>query len=192
MTLCAWDSMVQDIEAMSAAPVAPASLADVSDITPKASASAMDLKGVPLDALFAMADLYATGARHFEAGAFWPKLFGGAQRPGQSLIIAEGDRLSLAFHSVADEISRRDPGSDDTLIDQRGEWLMRAAVHDGGWEKMTKIVSETRAALGIEGDPDREDGGDAEPSLGAPEHHHASQIVWLRGSSSDTEQDAAQ
>jgi hypothetical protein len=45
---------------------------------------------------------------------------------------------------------------------------------------------------GMEGDADEEDGGDAEPSLGAPENHHASQIVWLRGSSFDTEQDAAQ
>ncbi|KQQ39140.1 hypothetical protein ASF58_22880 [Methylobacterium sp. Leaf125] len=42
----------------------------------------------------------------------------------------------------------------------------------------------------IEGDTDQEDGADAEPSLGAPENHHASQVVWLRGSSSDTEQDA--
>ncbi|GJD73855.1 hypothetical protein [Methylobacterium goesingense] len=40
----------------------------------------------------------------------------------------------------------------------------------------------------IEGDTDQEDGGDAEPSLGAPEGH-VSQIVWLRGSSSDTELD---
>ncbi|KQP79461.1 hypothetical protein ASF60_22760 [Methylobacterium sp. Leaf113] len=43
----------------------------------------------------------------------------------------------------------------------------------------------------IEGDTDREDGADAEPSLGAPENHHASQVVWLRGSSSDAEQDTA-
>ena len=43
----------------------------------------------------------------------------------------------------------------------------------------------------IEGDTDQEDGGDTEPSLGAPENHHASQIVWLRGSSSDAEQDLA-
>ncbi|MCJ2043787.1 hypothetical protein MKK58_04445 [Methylobacterium sp. J-078] len=42
----------------------------------------------------------------------------------------------------------------------------------------------------IEGDVEREDGADAEPSLGAPEGH-ASQIVWLRGSSSDIEQDSA-
>lgn len=42
----------------------------------------------------------------------------------------------------------------------------------------------------IEGDAGREDGADAKPSLGAPENHHASQIVWLRGSASDAEQDA--
>ena len=40
----------------------------------------------------------------------------------------------------------------------------------------------------LDGDEDREDGADAEPSLGAPENHHASQIVWLRGSSTDCEQ----
>lgn len=28
-------------------------------------------------------------------------------------------------------------------------------------------------------------GGDAEPSLGAPECRHASQVVWLRGTSRD-------
>lgn len=38
----------------------------------------------------------------------------------------------------------------------------------------------------IEGDPDLEDGGDAEPSLGAPEGH-ASQVVWLRGGDRDLE-----
>ena len=43
----------------------------------------------------------------------------------------------------------------------------------------------------IEGDTDREDGADAEPSLGAPENHHASQVVWLRGASSDADQDLA-
>ena len=38
----------------------------------------------------------------------------------------------------------------------------------------------------MDGDTDREDGGDAEPSLGAPEGH-ASQVVWLRGSDADGE-----
>jgi hypothetical protein len=40
-----------------------------------------------------------------------------------------------------------------------------------------------------DGDSDREDGGDAEPSLGAPENHHDSQVVWLRGSDRDLELD---
>jgi len=43
----------------------------------------------------------------------------------------------------------------------------------------------------LDAEPDREDGADAEPSLGAPENHHAAQFVWLRGSSSDCEQDAS-
>ena len=43
----------------------------------------------------------------------------------------------------------------------------------------------------IEGDTDREDGADAEPPLSAPENHHTSQVVWLRGTASDAEQDAA-
>jgi hypothetical protein len=40
----------------------------------------------------------------------------------------------------------------------------------------------------IDCDPDLEDGGDAEPSLGAPEGH-ASQVVWLRGGDRDREED---
>ncbi|MHC2108352.1 hypothetical protein [Methylobacterium sp. CM6246] len=39
----------------------------------------------------------------------------------------------------------------------------------------------------VDGDPDLEDGGDAEPSLGAPEGH-ASQIVWLWGGDRDLEE----
>ncbi|XYD10509.1 hypothetical protein R1A27_08575 [Methylobacterium sp. NMS12] len=38
----------------------------------------------------------------------------------------------------------------------------------------------------IDWDPDLEDGGDAEPSLGAPEGQ-ASQVVWLRGGDRDLE-----
>lgn len=38
----------------------------------------------------------------------------------------------------------------------------------------------------MDGETDDEDGGDAEPSLGAPEGHE-SQIVWLRGSNRDLE-----
>ncbi len=42
----------------------------------------------------------------------------------------------------------------------------------------------------IEGDPDLEDGGDSEPSLGAPEGQ-ASQIIWLRGGDRDLEEASA-
>lgn len=39
----------------------------------------------------------------------------------------------------------------------------------------------------IDGDPDLEEGADSEPSLGAPENHHGSQIIWLRGADCDRE-----
>lgn len=49
------------------------------------------------------------------------------------------------------------------------------------------IVDRIVALLDAEdGDPDREDGGDAEPSLGAPEGH-VSQIIWLWGGDRDLE-----
>lgn len=38
----------------------------------------------------------------------------------------------------------------------------------------------------MDGDPDEEEGGDAEPSLGAPEGH-VSQLPWLRGTTRDLE-----
>lgn len=63
----------------------------------------------------------------------------------------------------------------------------------------TRIEEAAQAALdtadrliaildGMDGGPDDEDGGDAEPSLGAPEDH-ASQITWLRGTTRDLEID---
>ena len=42
----------------------------------------------------------------------------------------------------------------------------------------------------MDGDAEAEDGGDAEPSLGAPENHHGSQVTWLRGNDADREADA--
>ncbi|MCJ2111579.1 hypothetical protein MKK64_10280 [Methylobacterium sp. E-025] len=42
----------------------------------------------------------------------------------------------------------------------------------------------------MDGDTDSEDGADAEPSLAAPENHHGSQVVWLRGSDADREAEA--
>ena len=40
----------------------------------------------------------------------------------------------------------------------------------------------------IDGDPDLKDGGDDEPSLGAPENHE-SNVTWLRGTTRDLELD---
>ena len=51
------------------------------------------------------------------------------------------------------------------------------------------VVDHLVAALDIiDEDPDLEDGGDAEPSLGAPENDHGSQVVWLRGGDRDLEE----
>jgi nucleoside 2-deoxyribosyltransferase len=44
----------------------------------------------------------------------------------------------------------------------------------------------------IDGDVDRDDGGDAERALTAPESHHGSQIVWLRGNDANREAEAAE
>ena len=77
---------------------------------------------------------------------------------------------------------------------------MRAAVPRVTPEVRAQLEHAAQAALDtadriialidrMDGDPDLEDGGDAEPSLGAPEGH-ATQIVWLRGSDSDREREA--
>ncbi|MCJ2093109.1 hypothetical protein MKK67_11455 [Methylobacterium sp. J-072] len=42
----------------------------------------------------------------------------------------------------------------------------------------------------MDGDADDEDGGDAEPSLAAPENHTGSQVTWLRGNDQDREAEA--
>ena len=42
----------------------------------------------------------------------------------------------------------------------------------------------------MDGDTDSEDGGEAEPSLAAPENHYGSQVVWLRGNDADREAEA--
>jgi hypothetical protein len=39
----------------------------------------------------------------------------------------------------------------------------------------------------MDGDADHEDGGDAEPSLAAPDNHHGSQVVYMRGGDPDRE-----
>ncbi|MCJ2101849.1 hypothetical protein [Methylobacterium sp. E-046] len=42
----------------------------------------------------------------------------------------------------------------------------------------------------LDGEADHEDGGDAEPSLAAPENATCSQVVWMRGNDADREMEA--
>lgn len=63
---------------------------------------------------------------------------------------------------------------------------VRAAIEDAAQVALDTADRLIALLDRMEGDTDREDGGDAEPSLGAPEGH-ASQIVWLRGSDLDHE-----
>lgn len=65
---------------------------------------------------------------------------------------------------------------------------VRAAIEDAAQAALDTADRLIALLDDMDGDPDREDGGDAEPSLGAPDGH-ASQIVWLRGSDSDGELD---
>lgn len=44
----------------------------------------------------------------------------------------------------------------------------------------------------LDGDADHENGGDAEPSLAAPENHEGSQVVYMRGGDQDREQEMAE
>lgn len=67
-----------------------------------------------------------------------------------------------------------------TQIDMRHQIEEAAQAALDTAERLIAILDQ------MDGDPDREDGGDAEPSLGAPEGH-ASQVTWLRGSDRDLE-----
>ena len=44
----------------------------------------------------------------------------------------------------------------------------------------------------MDGDTDAEDDADAEPALAAPENHHGSQVVWMRGNDADREAEAVE
>lgn len=44
----------------------------------------------------------------------------------------------------------------------------------------------------MDGDIDLEDGGDAEPTLAAPENYTGSQVVYMRGNDQDREADASE
>lgn len=65
---------------------------------------------------------------------------------------------------------------------------MRAQI-EAALEAALTTVDHLVAVLDqMDGNPDEEDGGDAEPSLGAPEGHVA-QLPWLRGTTRDLELD---
>lgn len=63
---------------------------------------------------------------------------------------------------------------------------VRAAIEDAAQAAFDTADRLIALLDRMDGPADDEDGGDAEPSLGAPESH-ASQIVWLRGSDTDHE-----
>ncbi|GEP04818.1 hypothetical protein [Methylobacterium oxalidis] len=104
------------------------------------------LSVLPLDSLFALADLYDSASRHFHVGAFWPKTGDDGEHSGKNLVISEGDRMSEMFDAIVDEIAKREP-ADGTEADQQGEWLMRKALADGDWEKAAAIAARTPAQI---------------------------------------------
>ncbi|MDR7039862.1 hypothetical protein J2X36_004640 [Methylobacterium sp. BE186] len=110
------------------------------------TSAAPNLSLVPLESLFALADLYDGGSRHFHIGAFWPKTGDQGPQSGKDLLIEEGDRLSSMFDAIVEEIAQREP-ADSNEADQQGEWLMRKAIAGGNWEKAAAIAAKTPAAM---------------------------------------------
>ena len=67
---------------------------------------------------------------------------------------------------------------------------LRAALEQAA-EAAVDAADRLIGILGnMDGDPDLEDGVDAEPSLAAPENHTGSQVTWLRGNDQDREAEA--
>lgn len=73
---------------------------------------------------------------------------------------------------------KRPPATDPVAV--------RAAIEDAAQAALDTADRLIALLDRIDGPADDEDGGDAEPSLGAPEGH-VSQIVWLRGDDTDLE-----
>lgn len=65
---------------------------------------------------------------------------------------------------------------------------VRAQIERALEAALTTVDHLVAVLDGMDADPEAEDGSDAEPSLGAPEGH-ASQLVWLRGTTRDLEHD---
>lgn len=78
------------------------------------------------------------------------------------------------------------PPASEPLTDE----ALRARIEEAA--EVAVDTAERLIALldGMDGDADLEDGADAEPSLAAPENHHASQVGWCRGGDADREGEA--
>ncbi|KQO49963.1 hypothetical protein [Methylobacterium sp. Leaf85] len=72
-------------------------------------------------------------------------------------------------------------------VPQPSPAMIRAEIEAAALAAMDAADRLIAILDGLDGDETLEDGGDAEPSLGAPEQHHGSQVVWLRGSDTDRE-----
>lgn len=65
---------------------------------------------------------------------------------------------------------------------------VRAEIEEAAQAALDTVDHLLAILDGMEPRPDDEDGGDAEPDLGAPEGHE-SQVVWLRGTTLDVKLD---
>ncbi|WP_187272589.1 hypothetical protein [Methylobacterium sp. WL9] len=65
---------------------------------------------------------------------------------------------------------------------------VRAEIEEAAQAALDTVDHLLAILDGMEPRLDDEDGGDAEPDLGAPEGHE-SQVVWLRGTTRDLELD---
>ncbi|MCJ2076577.1 hypothetical protein MKK68_13075 [Methylobacterium sp. E-016] len=87
---------------------------------------------------------------------------------------------------------KRSPNVDPkTVLRERIAGIKAKAVIEEAAQAALDTADSLLAILDrMDGDTDAEDGADAEPALAAPENHHGSQVVWLRGNDGDREAEA--
>ena len=84
---------------------------------------------------------------------------------------------------------RPKPAAPDILAPLAGAAL-RASLEDAAQIALDAADRIIAVLDRMDGDADNEDGGDAEPSLAAPENATGSQVTWLRGNDADREAEA--
>ncbi|MCJ2061006.1 hypothetical protein MKL09_31365 [Methylobacterium sp. J-048] len=84
---------------------------------------------------------------------------------------------------------RPSPAAPETLEPLAGPAL-RASLEEAAQVALDAADRIIAVLDCMDGDADLEDGGDAEPSLAAPENHHGAQVTWLRGNDADREAEA--